>query len=66
MTKKAKEFCRKNDIKLVGNHMIYFCDLDDFCVGVLAEDTNDFIKNMKTKEEEDEAKSNLKILKSWI
>jgi hypothetical protein len=66
MTKKAKEFCKKNGLELVNNHMIYFTNLEDYSVGVLAEDTNYLIKNMSTKEEENQAKENLDLLREWL
>jgi len=66
MSQKGKEFCRKNKVELVNNHMIYFTNLEDYSVGVLAKDTNYLIKSMSTKEEENQAVENLNLLKKWL
>ena len=60
------KFCKKNNIELIYTHMIYFNDLDDYSVGVLAEDTNDLIRHMKTEKEEIKALENLKLLREFL
>lgn len=62
-----RAFLKKHKIELMGNFGIYFSDIDNFSVGVLAEDTNSLItKNHKTNEEVKIIVKNLKTLKEWL
>lgn len=46
--------------------MIYFNDLEDYSVGVLAEDTNYLIRHIRTKKDELKALENLKLLREFL
>ncbi len=66
--KTVEELEQEYNIKLIENHMIYFCDKDDYCVGVLAEDTNFMIRNQIDNKGDiyEKIDENIKLLKSWI
>ena len=71
MKKEIKEFCENSSIRLIENHMIVFTDIEDYSVGVLAEDTNYMIRNMDSisigKEEiKEKIKENLNLLREWL
>jgi len=62
-----KKFLEERKISLMGNYGIYFIDVDDFAVGVLAEDTNNMISSIKKSEEMiKEIDENLKLMKDWL
>lgn len=62
---KKEQLEKKYNLKCVNNHMIFFNDLEDYAVGVLAEDTNYLIRNYSPKYKK-ELEENIKLLKSWI
>ena len=62
---KKEEIEEKYNLKSVYNHMIYFNDLEDYAVGVLAEDTNYLIRNYSSKYKK-ELEENIKLLKTFI
>ena len=67
MKKEIEEFCANSSIRLIENHMIYFTDLEDYSVGVLAEDTNYMIQNIEKESiKKEEIKENLKLLRKWL
>ena len=62
-----KKFLEERKISLMGNHGIYFIDVDDFAVGVLAEDTNSMIASLnKSKEMVKKIDENLRLMKEWL
>ena len=62
-----RTFLKENHIELMGNFGIYFTDIDDYSVGILAEDTNHMItRSNKSKEDTEEIIENLKTLKEWL
>jgi len=62
-----RSFLKENKIELMGNFGIYFTDVDDYSVGILAEDTNSMITNLNNSEEViEKIKENLKLLKEWL
>jgi len=62
-----KKFLEDRKISLMGNHGIYFIDVNDFAVGVLAEDTNNMISSLKKSEEMiKEIDENLRLMKEWL
>lgn len=62
-----RSFLKENKIELMGNFGIYFTDIDDYSVGILAEDTNFLIsKKKKSDKELREIKKNLRLLKEWL
>ena len=67
MKKEVKEFCEKSSIRLIGNHMIVFTDIEDYSVGALAEDTNYMIQNIEKESiKKEEIKKNLNLLRKWL
>lgn len=62
-----RNLLKKHSIELMGNFGIYFTDIKDYAVGILAEDTNSIIrKEEKTVEELLEIEKNLKLLREWL
>ena len=62
-----RKFLETHKIELMGNFGIYFTDLDDYVLGVLAEDTNNLIvKSNKSEEEIKKIEENLELLRSWL
>ena len=69
MKKEIEEFCANSSIRLIENHMIVFTDIEDYSVGVLAEDTNYMIRNMDSiggEEIKKKIKENLNLLRNWL
>ena len=64
---KLREFLTAHNIELLGNFGIHFNDVDDYAVGILAEDTNNMITiSDKSDELIEKIEDNLKLLKSWL
>ena len=62
-----RNFLETHKIELMGNFGIYFIDVNDYVVGVLAEDTNYLIqKTNKTEEDIKNIEENLKTLREWL